>query len=500
MTVIQGDGIYTGWFSLGEIESGSPDFIEATGAQPALIHIHHDFLRLNPDTGETAFQTFETVQDDAIRSPLQLAEELAADGTVLAVTWSMEQLDFSEFGIEEVRINFRELLAGAYDEVLHQGAEEIARYGGPILLNILAEFDVQMQFLHGPDADRTADEVDDLFVHYGDPVLPDAAELVRDAYRYVIDIFDAAGADNATWFMYAASDYMSPEAIDVDPNAAPAFVYPGDDYVDWVGQSVGVSYTLLGGADDKSLEDGLAFGYAAWTAITDNPVFIPELAFQGDGETDRSPLLRETMAALPEFFPAVGAFALTDNENGAALFGTPRLAGPEINTWREAVLDNPAYTDMVVLSEPTPGPAVFRFFNADTGVHFYTASAAERSLVAETLPAFADEGAAFRAADAEAPGATPVFRFFNRETGVHFYTADPAERDAVIGTLDAFVFEGTGFHAYDTPAEDTVPVFRFFNAETGAHFYTADPAERDLVSDTIDAFTFEGTAFYADPL
>lgn len=500
MKVIQGDGIYTGWFSLGEIEGGNPDFIAATGAQPAIVHIHHDFLRLNLETGETRFQTFETVQDGATASPLDLAGELAADGTVLAVTWSMEQLDFSEFGIEEVRINFRQLLDGAYDDLLRQGAQEIARFGQPIMLNILAEFDVQMQFLHGPDADRTAEEVDDLFGHYGDPALPDAAERVRDAYRHVIDIFDEAGADNATWFMYAASQYMSPDAIDVDPNAAPAFVYPGDHYVDWVGQSVGISDTTLGGAKDTTLEDSLASGYAAWTAVTDNPHFVAELAFQGDGETDRSPLLRETMAALPDFFPAVGAFALTDNENGAALFGTPRLAGPELETWREAVLDNPAYSETVMLSEPAAGPEVFRFFNAETGVHFYTVSAAERSLVTDTLPAFADEGAAFRAVDPEAPGAAPVFRFFNRDTGVHFYTVDPAERDAVIDTLDVFAFEGTGFHAYEEPAEAAMPVFRFFNAETGAYFYTADPAERDLVRNMIDTFTFEGPAFFVDSL
>lgn len=83
---------------------------------------------------------------------------------------------------------------------------------------------------------------------------------------------------------------------------------------------------------------------------------------------------------------------------------------------------------------------------------------------------------------------------------MRFYTISAAERDLVADTLDALAFEGTGFHAYDQPADDAVPLYRFFNAETGAHFYTADPAERDAAIDTIDALAFEGTAFFVDPL
>jgi len=41
-----------------------------------------------------------------------------------------------------------------------------------------------------------------------------------------------------------------------------------------------------------------------------------------------------------------------------------------------------------------------------------------------------------------------VYRFFNQDTGVHFYTANEAEKDAVL-ELDNFNFEGGSYQAID---------------------------------------------------
>ena len=96
------------------------------------------------------------------------------------------------------------------------------------------------------------------------------------------------------------------------------------------------------------------------------------------------------------------------------------------------------------------------------------------------------------------PGA--VYRFFNNDTGVHFYTANETERDVVLDS-DNFSYEGASYQGVDpvTGADSSLPVYRFLNSTTGAHFYTPSAAERDAVEELPD-YQSEGVAYYALPL
>lgn len=145
-------------------------------------------------------------------------------------------------------------------------------------------------------------------------------------------------------------------------------------------------------------------------------------------------------------------------------------------------------------------PAVYRFFNQETGAHFYTASTAERDRVINELDQFDFEGPSFGFAPDGDPAAEPVFRFFNSETGVHFYTISEQERDFILSTLTRFQFEGEAYAAYEEPADGTIPLYRFFNTATGAHFYTPSEAERATVIDTLPQFEPEGIAYFVNPL
>lgn len=149
--------------------------------------------------------------------------------------------------------------------------------------------------------------------------------------------------------------------------------------------------------------------------------------------------------------------------------------------------------------ELVQGSVVYRLLNNNTGVHFYTASEAERSAVAN-LNNFSYEGASYTSIDplTGSSDALPVYRFLNEDTGVHLYTISEEERNAV-ETLDNFSFEGEAFYAYDIQVEGTVPVYRFFNDQTGAHFYTPSVDERDIVSG-LDGFESEGVAYFALPI
>lgn len=152
---------------------------------------------------------------------------------------------------------------------------------------------------------------------------------------------------------------------------------------------------------------------------------------------------------------------------------------------------NPASTSAPARS------AVYRFYNATTGAHFYTASAAERDFVIRTYPQFGYENIAFYAYPDASSGKDPVFRFYNPTSGAHFYSGSVAERDFVIANFPEFKYEVVSWYAQTGAGNGASPIYRFYNATTGAHFYTISAAERDFVIQVHKAFRYEGPMYYA---
>lgn len=144
--------------------------------------------------------------------------------------------------------------------------------------------------------------------------------------------------------------------------------------------------------------------------------------------------------------------------------------------------------------------SVYRFFNSDTGVHFYTAKEEERDFIQNNLPGFNFEGASYQGIDplTGAGQPLPVYRFLNQDTGVHLYTISETER-SVVENSSSFTYEGEAFLAYNTEVEGTIPIYRFYNSATGAHFYTPSAVEKDNIKDNLSGFVSEGIAYYALP-
>lgn len=145
--------------------------------------------------------------------------------------------------------------------------------------------------------------------------------------------------------------------------------------------------------------------------------------------------------------------------------------------------------------------AVYRFFNAVNGVHFYTGSSIEAEIVKATLPAYTFEGVAFQKLNTEdsAANALNVYRFYNAEKGAHFYTANEQEVAHIQSALPQFSYEGVAFQAHSQETADSMPLYRFYNVQTGTHFYTANQVERDHVVLTLaGSMNYEGVAFYVD--
>jgi len=141
---------------------------------------------------------------------------------------------------------------------------------------------------------------------------------------------------------------------------------------------------------------------------------------------------------------------------------------------------------------------VYRFYNTETGAHFYTASAEERDLVSNSFSQFQFEGNSFGSNATADNGGTEVYRFYNTERGTHFYTASAEERQIILNTMPEWSEEGIAYYAYAEESDTNTALYRFYNTETGAHFFTSDTNERDFVTNNLEQFHYEGIAYYVD--
>ncbi|MDB5847661.1 MAG: hypothetical protein JWP29_1413 [Rhodoferax sp.] len=140
--------------------------------------------------------------------------------------------------------------------------------------------------------------------------------------------------------------------------------------------------------------------------------------------------------------------------------------------------------------------AVYRFYNAGTGAHFFTVNVAERDNVIINLKQFRYEGPVFYAYTQAAADLKPVYRFYNTQSSAHFYTMDAAERDYVIANFKQFSYEGPVWYARGDAGDGATALYRFFRLTNNAHFYTMDAAERDAIRASLPDFRYEGPVYY----
>lgn len=85
-----------------------------------------------------------------------------------------------------------------------------------------------------------------------------------------------------------------------------------------------------------------------------------------------------------------------------------------------------------------------------------------------------------------------MFRFYNHQTGEHFYTGNPAEQQALLNS--EWKYEGVGWFA---PATSDTPVYRLLNPNRGDHHYTTSKDEKDALLS--HGWIDEGIGWYSAP-
>lgn len=332
------------------------------GGAPALVHFFVDWL----DAGrvEAAIADPETRVDPAPIDPegLLFLDFLYEPETVVALSWAMPLPNFDVPAAAFPNVpTVRDLLAGRYDDHVRAFAGSLAPIEKELWLTLFGEFDNNVFYAFGPDGLQAAavdpdvapelrvPVADDLNRYYGDPELPDGPERVRDAFIRVIDIFREEGVTDVKWFMYGSSGYFGGGEEDtmISPAAIEAIwdidaVYPGDDYMDFVGKS-------LHHGDLASLRMTFETAYAEWSRVSTRPFFAPEFSMlAGDGVSSRAAQIREEFGTYFPSFPRFAAFASVDPVPGRSddtfLFfpygGAEEEFPDEIAAWRETVVES----------------------------------------------------------------------------------------------------------------------------------------------------------------
>ncbi|MEL6579500.1 MAG: peptidylprolyl isomerase [Cyanobacteria bacterium J06621_12] len=148
----------------------------------------------------------------------------------------------------------------------------------------------------------------------------------------------------------------------------------------------------------------------------------------------------------------------------------------------------------------TPGSSVFRFFDPDTGIHFYADSESERSELESSQPDYISEAATYRTVDPLTGDsrAQEVVGLLNQDTGAYLYTTSENELSFIEDNLDNYsIDEDQSFFAFAEEQAGTIPIYRFLNTDTDTHFFTASEAERQSIEDSLPNYNAEGIAFYA---
>ena len=355
--ILKSNKAYIGQFILAEQDL--EDFIEKTSSTPPIVFFFVDWVNdedLFADPNNPA--PLNPIDEETI----SFFNKLYDQGSIPAFGWGIPVV-FWDIDKDKIHLvpNIPRIINGEFDDYIISTARILKEYGKPIMMTFFGEFNNAGQLHFGAEGFEMPEfeDVDDLVGHYGDPEWPDGPERVRDAFIHIIDIFQKEGADNVSWFMYAHSGYMLKswsigdftDVGDAEWWSHPKYYYPGDEYIDWVGKSV--HFTTF-----AEFKNSFESGYNAWGEVTQRPFFIPEFNFH-EGEKSRSKLMKQIfldyLPTKPRFKAATFYHSPTDVKMNIG-FGIP-LGGKndefldEIQTWKEVVVQNPAYHSRVVMEQ-----------------------------------------------------------------------------------------------------------------------------------------------------
>lgn len=148
--------------------------------------------------------------------PLGSLETIWDSGAVPCITW--EPMYYK--GSKEIMVPYKDLLEGGYDTYIMRFAEKAKKWGKPFIIRFAHEMNIK-RYHWG----TTEDE-------YG----PGSPDIYKKMFRYIVNLFRKAGANNALWAFCPNAESVPNTSYDPSSswNAINNY-YPGREYVDILG-------------------------------------------------------------------------------------------------------------------------------------------------------------------------------------------------------------------------------------------------------------------------
>ena len=260
----------------------------------------------------------------------------------------------------------------------------------------------------------------------------------------------------------------------------------------WKSDGTAEGTQLVADIDESTSSNSLVSNF---TAIGDTLYFVQNTGFNNNLLWQSDGTAEGTFVIEPEEINLGGSTtpSFTDPNQLIELEGELYFTGEAYD--RQTGNYVPALLTLEDVDETT----VYRLYNPELGVHFYTTDIAERDEFTAS-GSYQSEGASYRSVEPSIEASEEVYRFFNETTGVYLYTTDENERENIQTNIPNFTFEGAVFNAYETQVEGSIPIYRFYEPTIGVHLYTPSEVERDSVQANLPNYNFEGIAYYALPL
>jgi mannan endo-1,4-beta-mannosidase len=185
------------------------------------------------------------------------------EGRLPLLTWEARPIASQNDVVEEPEYSLPRILDGAFDEYLRQYARDIVATGLPLGIRLNHE----MNSIWYPWNEVTGK---------GEPINGNRPGDYVKVWQHVHQIFEQEGANDQVIWIWA------PNRIDRLPSALRdpshlAGLYPGDEYVDWVGMS---GYLRPPYDDPKmkfNFEETFGATLTQLRALTDKPIFLAEI-------------------------------------------------------------------------------------------------------------------------------------------------------------------------------------------------------------------------------
>lgn len=205
-------------------------------------------------------------------------DAIAARGAMPILTW--EPNDYTITGVSQPQFALATIASGAHDPFIRQFAKSAAAWGKPFYL----------RFGHEMNGD---------WYPWAVGVNGNTSEQYVAAWRHIVDIFRQERATNVRWVWSPNVTYYGAKPF------APMF--PGNDYVDYVGLDGYNFGTIQPWASWKEFRTVFEASYDALGSLTSKPVMISEFASVEPGGDKAAWITRALLTDIPARFPRVQA-------------------------------------------------------------------------------------------------------------------------------------------------------------------------------------------------